>query len=138
MRALPVSELNGPFLCPTHLTKEVCLESNQHLCLARQYSHRCVPVFSPLQARWYPYKPHSFKGFFMPILETTLNSDSSNEGLAADVRALKIAVALLVTRIPLEHKPYAVCDALNNSGESSASELADLIKQFLDKAHNRT
>ncbi|VFS00036.1 Uncharacterised protein [Salmonella enterica subsp. enterica serovar Typhimurium] len=44
----------------------------------------------------------------MPILETTLNSDSSNEGLAADVRALKIAVALLVTRIPLEHKPYAV------------------------------
>ncbi|VFS00038.1 Uncharacterised protein [Salmonella enterica subsp. enterica serovar Typhimurium] len=30
------------------------------------------------------------------------------------------------------------CDALNNSGESSASELADLIKQFLDKAHNRT
>lgn len=32
----------------------------------------------------------------MPILETTLNSDSSNEGLAADVRALKIAVALLV------------------------------------------
>ncbi|EAP1549171.1 hypothetical protein D6I17_02700 [Salmonella enterica] len=53
MRALPVSELNGPFLCPTHLTKEVCLESNQHLCLARQCSHRCVPVFSPLQARWY-------------------------------------------------------------------------------------
>ncbi|EAA3640781.1 hypothetical protein DOG94_18050 [Salmonella enterica subsp. enterica] len=53
MRALPVSELNGPFLCPTHLTKEVCLESNQHLCLARQYSHRCVPVFSPHQARWY-------------------------------------------------------------------------------------
>ncbi|EBM0610657.1 TPA: hypothetical protein ACW2OB_003903 [Salmonella enterica] len=74
----------------------------------------------------------------MPILETTLNSDFSNEGLAADVRALKIAVGLLATRIPRDHNPYAICDALNNTGESSASELADLIKQFIDKAHNRT
>ena len=74
----------------------------------------------------------------MPILETTLNGDTSNEGLAADVRALKIAVCLLATRIPLEHDPYNVCDALNSSGESSASDLADLIKQFLDKAHHRT
>ncbi|EDG6509994.1 hypothetical protein B9C76_23920, partial [Salmonella enterica subsp. enterica serovar Typhimurium] len=63
MRALPVSELNGPFLCPTHLTKEVCLESNQHLCLARQYSHRCVPVFSPHQARWYPLSLYNLRIF---------------------------------------------------------------------------
>ncbi|EBY1696933.1 hypothetical protein DU083_05515 [Salmonella enterica subsp. enterica serovar Javiana] len=47
MRVLPVSELNGPFLCPTLLTKQDCLESNQHLCLARQCPHRCVPVTGP-------------------------------------------------------------------------------------------
>lgn len=58
-RALPVSELNGPFLCPTLLTKQDCLESNQHLCLARQCSHRCVPVFSPHQARWTLLFPNS-------------------------------------------------------------------------------
>lgn len=63
MRALPVSELNGPFLCPTHLAKEVCLESNQHLCLARQCPHRCVPVFSPLQARWYPLSLYNLRIF---------------------------------------------------------------------------
>ncbi|TCC00954.1 hypothetical protein EY921_23795 [Citrobacter freundii] len=41
-RALPVSESNEPFPCPTLPTEWDCLESNQHLCLARQCSRRCT------------------------------------------------------------------------------------------------
>ncbi len=41
-RTLPVFESNEPFPCPTLPTKWDCLESNQHLCLARQCSHRCA------------------------------------------------------------------------------------------------
>lgn len=43
-RALPVSESNGPFPCPSpDIELSWRLESNQTLCLARQYPHRCVP-----------------------------------------------------------------------------------------------
>ncbi|EBN5051560.1 hypothetical protein DUF52_08540 [Salmonella enterica] len=42
-------ESNEPFPCPTLPTEWDCLESNQHLCLARQCSHRCVLVFPSCQ-----------------------------------------------------------------------------------------
>ncbi|PLO67075.1 hypothetical protein CWN49_19510 [Klebsiella michiganensis] len=43
-RALPVSESNGPFPCPSpDIELSWRLESNQTLCLARQCPHRCVP-----------------------------------------------------------------------------------------------
>ncbi|AUV28389.1 hypothetical protein CUC51_10745 [Citrobacter freundii] len=35
-------ESNEPFPCPTLPTEWDCLESNQHLCLARQCSRRCA------------------------------------------------------------------------------------------------
>ncbi|TJZ59611.1 hypothetical protein FA013_30280 [Raoultella planticola] len=45
-RALPVSESNGPFPCPSpDIELSWRLGSNQTLCLARQCPHRCVPVF---------------------------------------------------------------------------------------------
>lgn len=74
----------------------------------------------------------------MNELKITLTSDLSNEGLAADIRALRMAVCLLATRIPKDNNPYDVCNALKGTEDSSASELANLIKQFLDKAHNQT
>ncbi|HBX6174957.1 TPA: hypothetical protein MH640_09995 [Klebsiella pneumoniae] len=46
-RALPVSESNGPFPCPSpDIELSWRLESNQTLCLARQCPHRCVPESS--------------------------------------------------------------------------------------------
>ncbi|EFO3352313.1 hypothetical protein DPL37_14655 [Escherichia coli] len=51
LRALPVSESNGPFPCPTLPSEWDCLELNQHLCLARQCSHRCVLVSSQASNR---------------------------------------------------------------------------------------
>ncbi|EBO4641508.1 hypothetical protein DM927_17515 [Salmonella enterica] len=46
-----MSESNGPFPCPTLPTEWDCLELNQHLCLARQCSHRCILVSSEVSHR---------------------------------------------------------------------------------------
>ncbi len=66
---------------PTH-HQEVRSESNQHLCLARQYFLIvvCLPFSHHIRLGGILISP-TFKAIFMPILENYVISDSSNEGL---------------------------------------------------------
>lgn len=73
----------------------------------------------------------------MPTIQTTIESDFSPEGLAADIRALKVAVGLIAAKIPKDHNPYSICDSLDGIGEHSTSELSAFIREILDKAHHQ-
>ena len=71
----------------------------------------------------------------MPSLNLTVTNDLTPEGIDAELRALKLAVAVMATRIPPSNEPEAVTSALKSTGDKHASDLADLIQLFIDQAN---
>jgi hypothetical protein len=74
----------------------------------------------------------------MPSLNLNISNDLTPDGIDAELRALKLAVALIATRLPEDLNPHAIPTSLKGTGDAHASKLADLIQQFLDEAHKGT
>lgn len=71
----------------------------------------------------------------MPELNLNITSDVSPAGLQAELAAIKVAVALIATRLPKDLDPFSIPTSLESTGEPHAVKLAELIKMFLDQAH---
>ena len=73
----------------------------------------------------------------MNTIKTTINNDLSHDGINAELRAIKLAIALMATRLPPELRSERVTDALKSTGDKHATELTNLIQQFIDEANSQ-
>lgn len=74
----------------------------------------------------------------MPELNLNITSDvSTQEGIEGELRAIKLAIALLASRLPAELNPEAVSESLIDTEDKHAVKLGELIALVLKEAKPR-